>query len=281
MTPQNRRIFAELVKRVTEAAVLATAARRQVADLEPGALYLHPATASFDVEWVVLARKEGVGLPVLVVAADALTMKGRFDVSVDPTEACGALSLRCAVGVWIPARVLRSEHRSGSLPSRAVERARAMCREIQRAQSNSRQIDPVDGILVPDWDPDAYGERLQQLAMASRLLEAQASARPVTISAFEEREAEDEISTLYETIARRAETLDPAMAANDPELSRAWAALRRLQSEEADRYQEAFESSLAMPIDAGKTLLERARALRQRFENPATDHPAAYRTHRT
>lgn len=93
-------------------------------------------------------------------------------------------------------------------------------------------------------------------------------------------EASDEISTLYETIARRAEALDPAAATGDPELSRAWAKLRRLQAEEADRYQEAFEASLAMPIDAGKALLERARALRRRFENPSADHAATDDTHR-
>lgn len=86
---------------------------------------------------------------------------------------------------------------------------------------------------------------------------------------------------LYRNLSERTHTVDPATFAGDPEISEIWDSLRRLQTEEADRYEAAFEATLASPIDAGRTLLARARALRKRLENPAAHHPASPPSHRT
>ncbi len=46
-----------------------------------------------------------------------------------------------------------------------------------------------------------------------------------------------------------------------------WSRLRELQEKEAQRFQEEFEASLSMPLDAGARILAKARALRKERED--------------
>lgn len=90
-------------------------------------------------------------------------------------------------------------------------------------------------------------------------------------------QAEDEIGRLYDEIADLASETSP----DEKRIETLWARLRRLQSEEADRFHEYFEASLAMPIDAGAQILAEAKALRSQLENSTSsdtttrksDHP--------
>ncbi len=86
--------------------------------------------------------------------------------------------------------------------------------------------------------------------------------------------AEDEIGRLYDEIARLSE-----MAASKPtvqeQLRAAWRRLRELQSQEALAFRSAFEARLAVPVDAGKQILDEARALRRRLEDLTSADPAA------
>jgi len=74
----------------------------------------------------------------------------------------------------------------------------------------------------------------------------------------------DEIGQLYDEIADLASSVN---ARSDSELEKKiesrWTRLRRLQAEEADRFEAAFMASLAMPLDAGSRITEDARALRE------------------
>ncbi|MCG8459782.1 MAG: hypothetical protein MI919_26165, partial [Holophagales bacterium] len=137
--------------------------------------------------------------------------------------------------------------------------------------------------------PLAFGE------LVTRLLAKDPTARPASasavvacLSAIEEGSpdplraldeadgAHAEIEGLYRQIdallARRREGGSEAI---DPEIDPLLARLRALQKAEADRFRAAFDERLSMPIEAGREILDRAAALRQKLEGLAAPHPSA------
>ena len=75
------------------------------------------------VEWAILARDPGDDRRLLAVAADTHPLLGSADLGVRAEEACGPLSLRCGVEVWLDAEALRPAERSGCLAPEVVARA--------------------------------------------------------------------------------------------------------------------------------------------------------------
>ena len=269
---KSRALMASLAHRAYKAAACLEAPNLQKLEVEPGGLYLHRGTAAYDFEWAVLERDDQEAAHVYVVPTDPLSLSGSWDLSVDPKAACGALTLRCALGAWVPAREFRPELYTGSLPPGALARARELSRRARRAGPENLLAEEGEHLLTPDEDLATYREQLRHAIAALNLLESMSNSKPSSSLQLKE---ELEITTLYEAIARRTAILDPSKAAEDPELSATWASLRELQLQEAARYQDAFEASLAMPLDAGKTILERARTQRKRFENSASDLPTS------
>jgi hypothetical protein len=91
----------------------------------------------------------------------------------------------------------------------------------------------------------------------------------------DEASLEDEIERLYDEILALVHEQTADGQPRDEEIERAYARLRELQAAEAREFRARFEASLAMPIDAGKQILERARALRAELEDLASADPAA------
>ena len=106
--------------------------------------------------------------------------------------------------------------------------------------------------------------RIHEVKGAPNLLRGTLVAKTTEIPSHSQ--AEDEIGRLYDEIADLANETSPD-AAVEKRIEALWARLRRLQAEEAQRFHEAFEASLAMPIDAGARILAEARALRRELEN--------------
>lgn len=241
---------------------------RRTATLRPGNLFAHPATAAFDVEWLVIASEQKARDRALVVVADPLAIRGPGDLLIPGGEPCGALTVRCAIGLRVPAMAFAQAPLTGQLPAWYLRRAKALYR---RSASSVRRGENIE-------DPD-YREHVERIEEARRSLAswcqafgddelAGDEAAPAELAAT----ADDRIGQLYDEIAQLTELeADPS----SPSLRKAWAELRRLQREEARRDREAFEASLAMPIDAGKRILERARASRERFEDLAVRHYAS------
>lgn len=86
---------------------------------------------------------------------------------------------------------------------------------------------------------------------------------------------EVQIDGLYEELHRLGSR--PASKKTDRTIRAKLARLRELQTREAEAFRKAFEASLEMPIDAGRTLLAHVRELRARFEDPASDDATAAR----
>jgi LmbE family N-acetylglucosaminyl deacetylase len=78
----------------------------------------------------------------------------------------------------------------------------------------------------------------------------------------------DEVAALAATQASRTQA--PASGLEE-RMAAAWEKLRALQREEARRFRRAFEASLAMPLDAGAQIVERAQALRSEIEDLASE----------
>ena len=109
--------------------------------------------------------------------------------------------------------------------------------------------------------PSRFKESVEQISSQERSALGGTDASPPV----------DEIGRLYDRIAALAsgESSDPKLASDVEPL---WTRLRQLQVEEADRFEEAFEASLNMPIDAGARILEEVRALREELENSTASY---------
>lgn len=126
-------------------------------------------------------------------------------------------------------------------------------------------------------------------ALLSRLLAKEPEDRPLNakvvvreIEGFLGRrgpeahlEAEEQIEDLYDKLIALAQQPAANQSLLDDEIERSYARLRELQTAEARRFREQFETSLAMPIDAGAEILTRIRALKEELEDLASANAAA------
>jgi hypothetical protein len=80
---------------------------------------------------------------------------------------------------------------------------------------------------------------------------------------------EDEIERLYDEIIALVHDQIVDGQSRDDDIERSYSRLRELQATAAREFRTQFEASLAMPIDAGKRILDRAHALREELENLA------------
>ncbi len=87
------------------------------------------ATADLGVLWA-LVEHEGRARQFLAVVADLSPLVGSSDVAVPPASAGGALSLRCAVEVWLDEGDLSAASLAGSLEHEVVEQVRRKRSEI-------------------------------------------------------------------------------------------------------------------------------------------------------
>jgi len=90
-------------------------------DVRPGDLFVHPATAAWPVEWLLVRRD---GPRCQVVPADTFTAARGSDVTVTAEDPAGPLTLRGEHAVWVDAAALRPERRTGRVGPALVERVR-------------------------------------------------------------------------------------------------------------------------------------------------------------
>jgi hypothetical protein len=146
-------------------------------------------------------------------------------------------------------------------------------------------LDPIPAAEVNPALVPALGEVLDR--MLAKEPETRPSAAAVlraiesviaseTTGLAEVANVDRDIERLYERIVALAEQQPSTCdAARDEEIERCYVQLRLLQSAEAQAFRADFEASLAMPIDAGKEILERLRTLRKELEDPASPDTAA------
>jgi hypothetical protein len=89
---------------------------------------------------------------------------------------------------------------------------------------------------------------------------------------------EDEIERLYDEIIVLTGERTEGGRADEGKIERCYARLRELQTAAARDFRAQFEASLAMPIDAGREILARARALREELEDLAARDAAPRHT---
>jgi hypothetical protein len=120
-----------------------------LAPLAPGDLFVRAETSGFAVEWAVLERREGRPEMLHVVPADTNPLAGSADVAADATTGLGPLTLRCAHGAWVGAKVGDEARRSGALDPGMLERARAKAQALAVGAGEGE----ADG-QAADFDPD-------------------------------------------------------------------------------------------------------------------------------
>lgn len=159
------------LRHATEAAW--KAARSQTAgagaEPQPGDLFVIPETSHLAVEWAVIERDAAGRL--YVVPADTWDQVGSHDVHVSSASACGPLSLRCGLGLWLPPEILDPELRSGVLESADLTRARDTWQSIERgtvcATDSQRETDTE--IEYRDWIEKGPAQARDLLDRAWRL----------------------------------------------------------------------------------------------------------------
>lgn len=153
----NRRLEQERVKyRRVDAEV--TGRRRQAP--RPGDLYVLTETAEIPIQWLVVERDVADAEGYLVIPADSHPMVGSADVAVPPEAPSGALSLRCAFEVWVRARDLDPEMRTGFVDDDLLEKARRKRAEIQSGNllGSSRQRGTDVEPEYQDWAQDVLAK---------------------------------------------------------------------------------------------------------------------------
>lgn len=123
----------------------------------PGDLFVSPATAEHDVEWLVAARR---GNEVLVVAADADPQVGSGDVEVPEDEPGGPLVLHCRCAAWVDATTFDPEHLGGRLERHRADAAHTRWRRLETGTATGSPLE-----RETDADP-AYQDRAEELAAA-------------------------------------------------------------------------------------------------------------------
>lgn len=128
----------------------------------PGDVFVIPETSHLAVEWAVI---DGAAiLPssppgsvasrrLYAVPADTWRQIGSHDVHVEAASACGPLSLRCGLGLWLPPETFDPDLRSGVLESADLARVRRTWRSIEQGAVDAAesQHDTDAEVEYRDW----------------------------------------------------------------------------------------------------------------------------------
>lgn len=124
-------------------------------------------------------------------------------------------------------------------------------------------------------DPSMRPPSAQTVAVALGSIETQA-ANPLRALARQD-ELEAEIDSFYQRIDDLLQAKKAGRGEEvDTEIATAYGHLRKLQKIEAARFRDEFEGRLAMPVDAGETLLARARSLREKIGRLTAPDPSRH-----
>ncbi len=138
--------------------------------------------------------------------------------------------------------------------SQALARANAgLARAVAELGSVPDLADDEKSVLslVQGWDVK------RALASVAAAVEKKDPLEPV-----------DEMDALYDELAvLTADENAESDVGLQERIDATWSRLRELQEKEAQRFQEEFEASLSMPLDAGARILAKARALRKEIED--------------
>lgn len=156
--PRLRRLVEQ-----TSAAVVRTGAEEEALrdrrPPAPGDLFVHPATASWPLEWLLVQLDGG---RARVVPADSFVASAPGDLVVEPDEPGGPLVLRADRSAWIDGARLDRDQRSGRVSRAAVERVRFL---VERAPADSTPSAPLDEELA-SWQAELDDARAALLAAA-------------------------------------------------------------------------------------------------------------------
>lgn len=226
-------------------------------------LGIHPSPKSFEV---------GYGRP----AADVVV---NLYCSMSPEQVAGE-RLDCRSNLF-SLGVLLYEMLTGESPFKASTPLQTASRIFSLKPASVSELNPdlpprlsavIDRLLAKepeDRPPSAESVAVELEAMAGSAGRHATESRSVEAVTIEE-----EIERLYDKIIALSSHEGESAACNE-EIESAYARLLELQTAEAELFREWFESSLAMPIDAGKQILARASALREKLEDLASSDPAA------
>ena len=164
-------------------AAMSRAAAQAASDARPdrgeppaaGDLYVFPATADGDVEWLLSAVHPQQPDRVRLVATDAAGWLGSADVAVAPEEAAAPLAVHCRHRLWWNRRDLAPQRRTGRVSAAAAAAAEEMCRglDAEGAEAVHHRASPLR--RETDDDPE-YRDRDAELGAARTALEAAAGA---------------------------------------------------------------------------------------------------------
>ena len=134
-----------------------------------GTLWVHPATASFPVEWLVLEQRHRKPKQCLVVPADCRPLLGITDVEIPADQLGGPLAVRCHLGRWVGSSLLRQARATGQVAAQTLELIR------QRAgQASTGELG--DPLLGKDGGPSpTYEDWVEELEQACSALSAAAA----------------------------------------------------------------------------------------------------------
>ena len=104
--------------------------RRSATPPRPGDIFVFAVTAERSVLWLV-AEHDPDQDRFLAVPADSTLLTGSADVAVPAEAQGGALSIRCAFGVWLVARDFVDAKRTGFVEPEILERVRQKRTEIE------------------------------------------------------------------------------------------------------------------------------------------------------
>ncbi len=168
--PRLRRLVEQTSAAVEREAAEETAGRDK-RPLASGDLFLHPATATWPLEWLLVQLEGG---RARVVPADSFAAFAPSDLVVEADEPGGPLVLRTGRSAWIDAAQLAVDQRSGRVSRAAVERVRFL---VERAAAESAPSAALDEELA-SWQTELDDARAALLAAAP------AAARPASPQRF-------------------------------------------------------------------------------------------------
>lgn len=126
----------------------------------PGTLWVHPATAAFAVEWLVVERGTKRPRGCLLVPADCRPVLGIADVAVPADQLGGPLSVRCHLGQWVPPSLLQQAQATGQVAAQTLELVRNRRRQAADGELGNTRLGR-DGGPSP-----AYEDWVEELGLA-------------------------------------------------------------------------------------------------------------------
>ena len=163
----------------------------------------------------------------------------------------------------------------GSTPLETA--GRVVAHEVVPAAKVRNDVPPALDSLIQRLlhkDPQERPDHAAAVAAALGAMEYGATSSRSACTGTPDVEAE--IEALYSHIdalthARKAEH-GPE---REDEIAQAFARLRQLQKVEAARFRQEFEARLSMPVDAGRKILDRVQALKEKLEGLTASDPAS------